>query len=130
MRYWGLDIVRCVHCKNFPLEIIVIESEKQNIDVSGIQTPLCKSYCGYLKENVQSSKEYPCLDCLKTGIKTAVLYCPECKRWYPVRDGIVHLLTDNRRKKERDLEFLRKYKDHIPKYILEEGKPFNLLKID
>lgn len=126
MRYWGLDVLKCVHCKNFPLEMHVIEEEKQEVELSNVELPLCKSYCGYLKESVQQGKEYPCLECIKVAIKTAVLYCPNCKHWYPVRDGIVVMLTDNKRKVEKDLDFLRAYRDKIPEQILREGKPVNL----
>jgi uncharacterized protein YbaR (Trm112 family) len=126
MRYWGLDVLVCLYCKRFPLEIHVIEEEKQSIEVTGIQTPLCKTYCGYLRENIQQSREYPCYECLKIAIKTAILYCPECKHWYPVRDRVVVMLADNKRKPEKDREFLEKYKEKIPEIILREGKPVNL----
>jgi uncharacterized protein YbaR (Trm112 family) len=126
MRYWGLDILMCLYCKKFPLELYIIEEEKQSINVTDIETPLCKSYCGYLKENIVQGKEYPCYECLRTGIKTAVLYCPDCKHWYPVRDGIIVMLVDSKRKLEKDREFLEKYKDKIPEFILREGKPVNL----
>ncbi|MGC8982868.1 MAG: Trm112 family protein [Desulfurococcaceae archaeon] len=126
MRYWGLDVLRCVHCKHFPLEMHVIEEEKQEVDTSGIEKPLCKSYCGYLKTSIEQGREYPCDECLKVGIKTAVLYCTNCKHWYPVRNGIVVMLTDSKRKREKDLEFLRTYRDKIPEHILREGKPVNL----
>lgn len=126
MRYWGLDILRCVNCKSFPLEMYVIEQEKQDIDTSNMTKPLCREYCGYLKTPVKSGLEYPCDDCLKTGIKTAVLYCSSCRHWYPVRNGIVVMLTDNKRKLEKDIEFLKTYKDKIPEFILREGKPVNL----
>jgi uncharacterized protein YbaR (Trm112 family) len=126
MRYWGLDVLKCVHCKSFPLEIYVIEYERQDIDTSGIEKPFCKVYCGYLRESIQQGKEYPCGECIKIGIKTAILYCQSCKHWYPVKNGIVVMLTDNKRKLERDLEFLRTYKEKIPENILREGKPVNL----
>ncbi|MEM1638898.1 MAG: Trm112 family protein [Desulfurococcaceae archaeon] len=127
MRYWGLDVLKCVHCKSFPLEIYVIEKEAQNIDTSTVETPFCKVYCGFLRENIQQSKEYPCRECIKIAIKTAALYCPSCKHWYPIRDGIVVMLTDNKRKVDRDLDFLRTYSDKIPDFILKEGLPVNLL---
>lgn len=126
MRYWGLDVLKCINCKRFPLEMYVIEEERQNVDTSGIEKPLCKEFCGFLKAKIEPSAEYPCDECLRIGIKTAVLYCPDCKHWYPVRDGIVVMLTDNKRKRERDLDFLRKYADKIPEHIVREGKPFNL----
>lgn len=128
MRYWGLDVLKCVHCKSFPLEMYVIEEERQEIDVSDVSTPFCKSYCGYLRENIEQGKEYPCRECVRLGIKTAVLYCKSCRHWYPVRNGIVVLMTDNKRRKDRDLDFLRTYSDKIPEFILKEGEPFNLSK--
>lgn len=126
MRYWGLDVIKCVHCKSFPLEIFVIEDERQEFDTSNLEIPFCKVYCGYLRENIQQGKSYPCSECVKTGIKTAVLYCKNCKHWYPVRNGIVVMLTDNKRKRDKDLEFLRAHRDKIPEQILNEGEPVNL----
>ncbi|WP_448577722.1 Trm112 family protein [Thermosphaera sp.] len=126
MRYWGIDFIRCVHCKHHPLEIIVLESEVQNIDTSNMDFPLCKTYCAYLKKEVKPSEQYPCGECLKTGIKTAVLYCPNCNRWYPVKEGIVYLLTDNRRKPESDKKFLQTFRDKLPAAIVEKGLPYNL----
>lgn len=126
MRYWGLDVLKCVHCKSFPLEIFIIEQETQNVDTKDVETPLCKVYCAYLHESIQNGKEYPCRECVKIAIKTAVLYCSNCKHWYPVRNGIVVMLTDNRRKIEKDLDFLRTYADKIPEFILREGQPVNL----
>lgn len=126
MRYWGLDVLVCVHCKYHPLELTVIESEEQSIDVEKVEAPVCKEYCGYLREKIDRNKAYPCRECLRKGIRTGVLYCPNCGRWYPIKNGVVYMLTDNRRNPERDREFLRMFKDRIPGHILEHGKPVNL----
>jgi len=58
--------------------------------------------------------------------KTGVLYCPNCKHWYPIKNGIAVILVDNKRKLNKDLEFLKTYRDRIPEYILKEGQPVNL----
>jgi len=126
MRYWGLDVLKCVSCKHFPLEMYVIEAERQEIDTSSLEKPFCKAYCGYLRESVQSGKEYPCDECIRIGVKTGILYCPACKHWYPIRNGVIVMLTDNKRKIEKDLEFLKTYKDRIPEHVLYEGLPVNL----
>lgn len=126
MRYWGIDFIRCVHCKHYPLKIIVIDKEVQNVDTSSLDFPLCKSYCAYLQKEVKPSEEYPCNECVKIGIKTGVLFCPNCNRWYPIKEGIVYLLTDNRRKAETDKSFLQTYRDKLPPDIVERGKPYNL----
>lgn len=126
MRYWGLDYITCVHCKNFPLKIIVLDMRKENVDTSGLEFPLCRNYCGYLGENIVSNKKYPCEECLRIAINEAVLYCSKCKRWYPVKNGIVYMLRDNKRRPGSDKEFLKKWREKIPREILLEGKPYNL----
>jgi hypothetical protein len=35
-------------------------------------------------------------------------------------------MPDNLRERERDLEWLTKWKDKVPEEILKEGKPFTL----
>jgi len=59
-------------------------------------------------------------------VKTGVLYCPTCQRWYPIKDEIPVLLPDDLRKKDEDLKFLMQIKDKIPEKIWSQGKPFNL----
>ncbi|MEZ0393543.1 MAG: Trm112 family protein [Desulfurococcaceae archaeon] len=126
MRYWALDLLRCLNCKSFPLEIVVLESEEEEVDTTNLRFPLCKNYCGYLKKPIVSGASYPCEKCLRVNVKTAVLYCPKCNYWYPVRNGIVYMLPDKRRRAESDLEFLAKYRDRLPPEVVERGKPFNL----
>jgi uncharacterized protein YbaR (Trm112 family) len=62
----------------------------------------------------------------KEEIVEGMITCPECLRWYPIRDEIPELLPDEMRKRKDDLPFLKKWKDKVPKKILLEGKPFNL----
>ncbi len=126
MRYWALDFIQCIHCKNHPLKLIPIEIVEQNVDTSNMEFPLCKNYCGYLGEKIVPGKQYPCQECLRKGIKTGLLYCEKCKRWYPIKNGILYMLKDNKRREKSDREFLEKYRDKIPEEILMEGKPFNL----
>ncbi len=126
MRYWGIDFIRCPHCKNFPLKIIPLEVVEENVDTSGLELPLCRNYCAYLGKTIKPGEQYPCDKCLRIGIKTGVLYCENCRRWYPIRNGIVYLLKDNKRKEKSDKEFLAKWKDKLPEYIVYEGKPYNL----
>ncbi len=126
MRYWALDFIQCINCKNYPLKLIPIETVEQEVDTKGLEFPLCKNYCGFLGEKIVYGKNYPCSKCMRIGIKTGILYCPKCKHWYPIRNGILYMLKDSKRKKESDKEFLRKYRDKIPREILLEGKPYNL----
>ncbi len=43
-------------------------------------------------------------------IKTGVIYCNQCKRWYPIIDSIPQLLPDNVRDEESDEKFREKWK--------------------
>jgi len=59
-------------------------------------------------------------------IVDGVMICEKCKRFYPIIDEIPVMLPDDLRNKKEDLEFLRKWKDRIPKETLVSGKPVNL----
>ncbi len=126
MRYWALDILACVYCKHHPLKLVVFKKEEEDVETEDIPIPYCKTYCGYLGEKIVKEKEYPCRKCLRIEVIEGILYCPNCLHWYPIKNGIVIMLPDDKRRKESDLEFLRKYKDKVPREILEEGKPYSL----
>ncbi|GBC75618.1 hypothetical protein HRbin06_00937 [archaeon HR06] len=55
-----------------------------------------------------------------------VLICNKCNRYYPIIDEIPEMLPDELRSKERELEFLKKWKDKLPEKVIYDGKPFNL----
>ena len=61
-------------------------------------------------------------------ITEGVIICPKCLRWYPIREEIPEMLTDELREENDELPFLRKWKQKFPKEILSQGKPFNLGK--
>lgn len=61
-------------------------------------------------------------------IEEGLIICPECQRWYPIREEIPEMLPDEMRKEKEDLPFLIKWKDKIPLEIVTMGKPFNLGK--
>ena len=62
----------------------------------------------------------------KEEIVEGLIVCPECLRWYPIRDEIPEMLPDELRKATEDLPFLKKWKKEAPSKIVNEGKPFNL----
>ncbi|MBN2336095.1 hypothetical protein JXL21_11095 [Candidatus Bathyarchaeota archaeon] len=62
-------------------------------------------------------------------VEEGLLWCPKCGRWYPIGSAvetIPELMPDDLREKERDLEWLAKWKDKLPDEVLTEGKPFTL----
>ena len=59
----------------------------------------------------------------------AQVVCPECGRWYPIGSAvetIPEMLPDDLREKERDLEWLERWRGLVPSQTIEGGKPYNL----
>ena len=60
-------------------------------------------------------------------IASGLLFCPECKRWYPIIETIPQMLPDEYRDKEKELDFLRTNKNLLDKEFLnQELKPFHI----
>jgi uncharacterized protein YbaR (Trm112 family) len=55
-----------------------------------------------------------------------ILYCKKCSRFYPIIDEIPIMLPDELREKEKDLQFLTKWKHSIPEEILTNSNPWHL----
>lgn len=127
MRLRLMDLLACPICKNFPLKLIIIEEERvENRELKqGDRPPLCSELCWVKGEGRKPSEDSPCQECIKREVKTGVLFCNKCERWYPIMDTIPSLLPDKLRRREDDLQFLKKYEAHIPE-IVKSGKPFNL----
>ena len=64
---------------------------------------------------------------LETEIETGILFCDECKRWFPIIETIPQMLPDQYRDKKKELDFLKTNKDLLDKeFIDQELKPFNI----
>ena len=59
-------------------------------------------------------------------IAEGVIICPNCLRWYPIREEIPEMLPDELRDEKDELPFMRKWRQKFPEKILLEGKPFNI----
>ena len=63
----------------------------------------------------------------ETEIKTGLLFCEECKRWYPIIDTIPQMLPDEYRDEEAEIQFLKTNKDLLDSAFFKQNlKPFNL----
>ncbi len=60
-------------------------------------------------------------------IVDGVLLCGKCKRFYPIIDEIPVMLPDGLRNRKEDLEFLNRWRSRLPRSVVEEGKPWNLM---
>ncbi|NPA99789.1 MAG: Trm112 family protein [Crenarchaeota archaeon] len=137
MKYRLMDILACPYDKKFPLVLIVIEEkEYPERKYEWDKKPFCEEYCGFLRKfikEIQPADSAPCEECIKKEVVTGVLYCPECGRWYPIKEEIPILLPDDLRSMKEDIEFLRSIEEKLRNVapdladkILKEGKPFNL----
>jgi uncharacterized protein YbaR (Trm112 family) len=60
-------------------------------------------------------------------IETGILFCPECKRWYPIIDTIPQMLPDEYRDEHAEIEFLKTNKNLLHKEFFQQDlKPFNI----
>ena len=50
-------------------------------------------------------------------IVEAVILCPKCQRFYPVREEVPCMLPDDLRDTEEDLAFLTKWREKLPEEL-------------
>ena len=63
------------------------------------------------------------------SVAEGLLLCDGCDRWYPIGNrvvGVPEMLPDDLRRKRSEIAFLKKWRNHVPKKALNEGKPFSL----
>ena len=64
---------------------------------------------------------------LNIEIESGLLFCEECKRWYPIIETIPQMLPDEYRDKEKDLQFLKNNKNLLVDKLIELPlKPYDL----
>lgn len=61
-------------------------------------------------------------------VKEGVLFCTKCSRYYPIIDEIPVMLPDELREKQkdRDIDFLKKWRSKIPDKVIKQGNPWHL----
>ena len=61
-------------------------------------------------------------------LSEGLLVCPECNRWYPIGcnvETIPELMPDELREKDKELEWLEKWRILVPENVLRKSKPFS-----
>jgi uncharacterized protein YbaR (Trm112 family) len=58
-------------------------------------------------------------------ISEGVLFCTKCLRFYPIIDEIPVMLPDELRERQKDIEFLQKWRDKIPDKVIKQGMPWH-----
>ena len=65
-----------------------------------------------------------------SDIKSGLLYCIKCIRYYPIINGIPIMVPDIQRDLIHESNFLSKWIDKIPDTIKSNSMPFNIGKIN
>jgi uncharacterized protein YbaR (Trm112 family) len=128
-----LDILACPIDKNYPLVLIELNVEElqknkqtensRTLNSDGEHNNIVKQNnkdAGGNKVNEINHNEKVIV------IIDGILYCKKCSRFYPIIDEIPIMLPDELREKEKDLQFLKKWKDSIPENILTNSNPWHL----
>ena len=132
-----LDILACPMDKNYPLDLIefhVKEFENNNLrNLRESKFKFSNDNKKIKKNNLTVSQEFDDIRGVINKDKEKVivivegiLYCKKCLRFYPIIDEIPIMLPDELREKEKDLEFLNKWKNNIPQKILKNANPWHL----
>ena len=59
-------------------------------------------------------------------VSEGILFCTKCSRYYPIMEEIPVMLPDELRKRQTDLEFLKKWQSKIPDKVIKQGNPWHL----
>jgi uncharacterized protein len=133
MKKHMLDILACPIDKNYPLELIelnVKELEKDKIKEN--YHPLNSDENNNIVKKNKNRGEGNKVNEIKHNdekvivVIDGILYCKKCSRFYPIIDEIPIMLPDELREKEKDLQFLKKWKHTIPEEILTQSNPWHL----
>lgn len=117
MRYYFLELLVCPICKKPDLVLHVISERSAEVNVE-VEKLKCKQVCGLYGKRASDVPIEECRKCIHREIEEGVLICRECGRWYPIVDGIPHMLPDKYRIKKVDEEFIKKNRDKLPEDIL------------
>lgn len=130
MKKHMLDILACPMDKNYPLDLIELHvKEFENDNLSG-ESNFVKDDKNSKKNNLLINQENDISGEENKDkiivIVEGILYCQKCLRFYPIIDEIPIMLPDELREKEKDLEFLNRWKNNIPQNILNNANPWHL----
>jgi len=130
-----LDILACPIDKHYPLELIELDSKEEICEIRENQEKEIENYEKKIQKKINNEdiafrdnllpEEYARQDKVIV-IVDGILFCDKCVRFYPIIDEIPIMLPDELREKEKDLEFLAKWKDNIPEKILKHANPWHL----
>jgi uncharacterized protein YbaR (Trm112 family) len=117
MPYNLIELIACPMCRGVSFSLKAFEEYGNRIDDS-------------MKGHDESDPEQNYNESAGNyKIKTGILFCNSCNRWYPIVNGIHILLPDNYRDEKEDKEFLIKHKADLDDMGINYEKTFNI-KLD
>ncbi len=123
-----LDILACPLDKNYPLELFEFNTKeihaKNNEDQQHRPSP--QKIDNKFNDKIEQNENTTTTTDITTVIIDGMLYCNKCNRFYPIVEEIPILLPDDLRDKNKDIEFLNKWKNKISKDILGKLKPWSI----
>ncbi len=66
-----------------------------------------------------SEEDYKIIELDTREIDNGIIFCANCKHWFPIIKKIPVLLNDESGDRSRNMEFLEKYKHIIPKEFID-----------
>jgi len=124
-----MDVLACPICKNYPLELHVFETTPTKGKTEEPKST-CELFCSYEKVKPSEIDKRvileQCRQCSGTIIKSGIIICNRCKRWYPIVEEIPVMLPDDLRDVQDDINFLKMFSNKIPEDTLKRGLPTHL----
>ena len=118
MRWYFMQYLACPVCKASGDKLLLhpIETDKAG-PPRKLEEIRCKNYCHYLRRPASEVTLEVCKECSRLVVKTGVIVCLSCGRWYPIIDGIPRMQDDEYRDIKTYRRFIRKYIGLIPENI-------------
>ncbi len=113
MKYFVMDILACPVCKSDDLLLHVIEEVEEDSKLA-VEKIKCKRKCYYRNMKADEVPLETCQECIRKRIRTGVIVCRNCGRWYPIMETIAVMLDDEYRNEKIYMKFLRENLGKIP----------------
>ncbi len=131
MRFYFADVLACPVCKASGEKLLIHPVEVEEAEPpEDIEALRCRNYCAYHRRPAQEVPIEECRKCSSKRIKTGVIVCLNCGRWYPILEYIPVMLDDEYIDLKLYRKFASKYLDRIPgsvRSLMKKPDPSSLL---
>lgn len=125
-----LDILVCPFDKVTPLELLEFESDSLPHDECGNlvnpENKKNKSQEISSQEGSNNNNNSNSNSNSNSIVKEGLLLCNTCNRFYPITEEIPIILPDELRDKKKDVDFLKKWREAVPRDLIPALKPWTV----